>query len=81
MELAKRIVIPVLLDYVLTPDIYYGDDITGIYFQTSDAQFGRILLIILTLLKFVEEKIYLLKMIGKLDKKLHGFIKLTIQNG
>lgn len=42
MELAKGIVIPVLSDYVLAPDIYYGDDITGIYFRTSDNQFGRI---------------------------------------
>lgn len=42
MELAKGIVIPVLSDYVLTPDVYYGDGITGIYFQTSDDQFGRI---------------------------------------
>jgi hypothetical protein len=42
MELAKGIVIAVLSDYVLTPDIYYGEDITGIYFQTSDDQFGRI---------------------------------------
>jgi hypothetical protein len=42
MELAKGITIPVLADYVLSPDVYYGDNITGIYFQTEDDQFGRI---------------------------------------
>jgi len=42
MELAKRILIPVLADRVLSPDIYYGNELTGIYFQTEDDQFGRI---------------------------------------
>jgi len=41
MELAKGIIIPVLADNVLSPDVFYGDD-TGIYFQTADDQFGRI---------------------------------------
>jgi hypothetical protein len=42
MELAKGIVIPILADRVLSPDVYYGDELTGIYFQTEDDQFGRI---------------------------------------
>jgi hypothetical protein len=42
MELAKGIIIPVLADFVLSPDVYYGDNHTGIYFQTEDDQFGRI---------------------------------------
>ncbi len=42
MELVKRISIPVEADSVLSPDVYYGDKLTGIYFHTSDDQFGRI---------------------------------------
>lgn len=42
MELVKAIKIPVIADFVLSPDVYYGDEITGIYFQTKDDQFGRI---------------------------------------
>lgn len=42
MELVKAIKIPVIADSVLSPDVYYGDDITGIYFETNDDQFGRI---------------------------------------
>jgi hypothetical protein len=42
MELAKGIIIPVIADFVLSPDIFYGDQLTGIYFQTQDEQFGRI---------------------------------------
>ena len=42
MELVKRIKIPVIADPVLSPDVYYGDNLTGIYFQTHDDQFGRI---------------------------------------
>jgi hypothetical protein len=42
MELAKGIIIPVIADFVLDPDVFYGDELTGIYFQTPDEQFGRI---------------------------------------
>jgi hypothetical protein len=42
MELVKGIIIPVLSDYVLSPEVYYGDKHRGIYFQTEDEQFGRI---------------------------------------
>jgi hypothetical protein len=41
MELAKGIILPVLADRVLSPVVYYGE-LTGIYFQTEDEQFGRI---------------------------------------
>jgi hypothetical protein len=42
MELVKAIKIPVIVDSVLSPEVYYGDAITGICFQTHDEQFGRI---------------------------------------
>lgn len=42
MELAKGIIIPVIADFVLSPDVFYGDHLTGIYFQTEDENFGRI---------------------------------------
>jgi len=46
MELAKGIIIPVIADFVLSPDVFYGDNygenLTGIYFQTRDDKFGRI---------------------------------------
>lgn len=42
MEFAKGIIIPVLSDYVLSPEVYYGDKLTGIYFPTEDEKFGRI---------------------------------------
>lgn len=42
MELAKGIIIPVVADFVLSPDILYSDELTGIYFQTEDEQYGRI---------------------------------------
>lgn len=42
MELAKGIIIPVIADFVLSPDVFYGDELTGIYFRTEDEQFGRI---------------------------------------
>ena len=42
MELAQGIIIPVLSDYVLSPDVYYTENLTGIYFETEDEQFGRI---------------------------------------
>jgi hypothetical protein len=42
MELANGIIIPVFADYVLSPDVLYSDELTGIYFQTDDEQYGRI---------------------------------------
>ena len=42
MEIAKGIIIPVIADFVLSPDILFSNELTGIYFQTEDEQFGRI---------------------------------------
>lgn len=42
MELAKGIIIPVIADFVLSPDILYSDELTGIYFETEDEEYGRI---------------------------------------
>lgn len=42
MEIAKGIRIPVIADFVLSPDVFYSDHLTGIYFQTEDDNFGRI---------------------------------------
>lgn len=42
MEIAKGIIIPVIADFVLSPDVLYSDELTGIYFQTEDEQYGRI---------------------------------------
>ena len=42
MEVVKAIKISVIADAVLSPDVYYGDGITGIYFETEDEKFGRI---------------------------------------
>jgi hypothetical protein len=42
METIKGIHIPVVADNVLDPEVYYGNKITGIYFQTEDDLFGRI---------------------------------------
>lgn len=42
MQIAKGLVIPIKPDSVLSPDVYYGDELTGIYFMTDDDQFGRI---------------------------------------
>jgi hypothetical protein len=42
MEIAKGIIIPVVADFVLSPDVLYSDELTGIYFQTEDEQYGRI---------------------------------------
>lgn len=42
MEIAKGIILPIVADFVLSPDVFYGDELTGIYFQTEDEQFGRI---------------------------------------
>lgn len=42
MEQAKGIFIPIVADFVLSPDIIYSEKLTGIYFQTEDEQYGRI---------------------------------------
>lgn len=42
MELAKEIIIPVIADNVLSPDVFYSYELTGIYFETQDGQYGRI---------------------------------------
>ena len=42
MEIAKGIIIPVVADFVLSPEVLYSDELTGIYFQTEDEQYGRI---------------------------------------
>jgi len=42
MELAQGIIIPVIADILLSPDVFYGEGFTGIYFQTEDEQYGRI---------------------------------------
>ena len=42
MELAKGMIIPIEADNVLSPDVLYSDNCTGIYFQTEDEKFGRI---------------------------------------
>ncbi len=48
MEKAKKIIIPVTADEVLSPQVFYGEEIldgikcTGIYFVTNDTQYGRI---------------------------------------
>ena len=42
MELAIGILIPLEADYVLEPEVYYGNELTGIYFQSSDEEYGRI---------------------------------------
>jgi len=41
MEVARQIKIPLIADYVLSPDFFYGD-YTGIYFVTYDDKYGRI---------------------------------------
>lgn len=42
MELARGIVIPVIADAVLDAEVFYGSELTGIYFETEDEQYGRI---------------------------------------
>jgi len=42
VEIAQGITIPVVADFVLSPDVFYGDQLTGIYFQTEDEEYGRI---------------------------------------
>lgn len=42
MELAIGIIIPVVADFVLGPEVLYGVENAGIYFQTEDEQYGRI---------------------------------------
>lgn len=41
MEVLKQILIPLIPDYVLSPQFLYGGH-TGIYFDTHDDQYGRI---------------------------------------
>jgi hypothetical protein len=41
-EKMKGIHIPVVADYVLSPQVYYGDKGTSICFATEDEQYGRI---------------------------------------
>jgi len=38
----RGIEVPIEPDSVLTPDVYYGNQATGIYFETDDNHFGRI---------------------------------------
>ncbi|MFT4802411.1 MAG: hypothetical protein ACI93N_002189, partial [Flavobacteriaceae bacterium] len=33
MESAKGLIVPILNDYVLSPEVYYGDELTGMYFR------------------------------------------------
>lgn len=42
MEIAQGIIIPIDADSVLSPQVYYGNQFTGIYFITEDDKFGRI---------------------------------------
>ena len=41
-EKAVGILIPVVADFVEHPYVYYGEDLTAIYFQTDDEKHGRI---------------------------------------
>ncbi len=42
MEIAQGIIVPISPDSVLSPQVYYADRLTGIYFTTEDDRFGRI---------------------------------------
>jgi hypothetical protein len=42
MEFAKGLLIPIKCDLVLSPNVFYGDPMTAIYFTTSDDKYGRI---------------------------------------
>ena len=42
MEISKGLYIPIEADSVLSPQIYYGDPLPAIYFDTSDEKYGRI---------------------------------------
>jgi len=42
MEIARGIIVPVQPDQVLSPDVYYGRPVTGIYFITEEDHYGRI---------------------------------------
>lgn len=42
MEIAKDLYVPIEADFVLSPQLYYGDPLTSIYFLTSDEKYGRI---------------------------------------
>ena len=41
-EIIQVIKIPIITDHVLNPELLYGNEITGIYFETEDENFGRI---------------------------------------
>lgn len=41
-EYALGITVPIEADYVLSPTVLYDDELTGIYFNTEDEQYGRI---------------------------------------
>ncbi|MDR0229365.1 MAG: hypothetical protein LBI72_09915 [Flavobacteriaceae bacterium] len=41
-EYAIGISTPISPEYVLTPTVLYADELTGIYFETTDEQYGRI---------------------------------------
>lgn len=42
MEVARRFLIPIKADGVLSPQVHYGDPMTSICFTTHDDKFGRI---------------------------------------
>jgi hypothetical protein len=42
MEIAMGLKVPIKADSVLSPEIYYGDPFSAVYFTTEDDQFGRI---------------------------------------
>lgn len=42
MEIARGLYIPIEADSVLSPNLYYGDPLTAIYFITADEKYGRI---------------------------------------
>jgi hypothetical protein len=42
MEITQGLLVPTQADSVLSPQVNYGDPLTGIYFTTQDDQFGRI---------------------------------------
>lgn len=41
-EYAVGISVPIEPDYVLSPTVIYDDELTGIYFETEDEEYGRI---------------------------------------
>ena len=42
MEIAKIFLVPIEADSVLSPQVHYGQPLTGIYFITNDDKYGRI---------------------------------------